>query len=158
MGGIPRTAHRRMWPNCALGYANTHGATCALKISIFFFVGTLKKKKLFDAASASRRVLVPFVVDTFGALGSSALDSLKHIITHYARRTILYSVSEGILLSYKKKKNGDVEVNPGPPPLSDEDDDLLPAPQREEALGGPLLGRLLLRRASPRSCRRASSR
>ena len=36
MGGIPRTAHRRMWPNRALGYANTHGATCALKISIFF--------------------------------------------------------------------------------------------------------------------------
>ena len=42
--------------------------------------------KLFDAASASRRVLVPFVVGTFGALGSSALDSLKHIVTHYARR------------------------------------------------------------------------
>ena len=34
----------------------------------------------------SRRVLASFAVGTFGALGSSALDSPKRIITRYARR------------------------------------------------------------------------
>lgn len=38
------------------------------------------------AYEAVRRVLVPFAVDIFGALGSSDLDSFKQIITHYARR------------------------------------------------------------------------
>ena len=45
-----------------------------------------KYGKEFDPSVTSRRVLVPFVVDSFGALGGSALTALKQLIPHYGRR------------------------------------------------------------------------
>ena len=45
-----------------------------------------KYGKEFDPSNTSRRILVPFVVDSFGALGASALSALKQLIPHYGRR------------------------------------------------------------------------